>query len=60
MGECVVFRAAIVFGSTPAGFDPASTFEAVEGGIQRALLNLENVAGNLLNALGDGPTVLRL
>ena len=58
VGEFVVFGAAIVFGGAPAGFDPAAAFEAVEGGIEGALLNLENVAGNLLYALGDGPAVL--
>jgi hypothetical protein len=32
-------------------------FEAMEGGIERALPDLENVAGNLLDAVGNGPSV---
>ena len=32
----------------------------MQGGIERALLDLKDVAGDLLDALGDGPTVLRV
>src|SRR6266446_788596 len=59
-GEVVILGAAIVFGGAPAGFDPAATFEAMQRGIEGALLNLQNVLGGLLDALGDGPAVLRL
>src|SRR5262245_19366847 len=30
----------------------------MEGGIERALVDLQDVLGNLLDALGDGPAVL--
>jgi hypothetical protein len=30
----------------------------MQGGIERALLDLKDVAGDLLDALGDGPAVL--
>jgi hypothetical protein len=32
-------------------------FEPMQRGVQRALLNLQNVVGNLYDALGDGPPV---
>ena len=38
--ELVKFSAAIIFGRAPAGSDPAAAFEAMEGGIERALLDL--------------------
>ena len=38
--------------------DPAAPLEAVKRRIKRALLNAEHVAGNLLDAFGDGPAVL--
>ena len=34
--------------------------EAVERGVEGALLDLENILGDLLDALGDGPAVLGL
>jgi hypothetical protein len=57
-GEGVELGLATGFGFRPLGFDPTFLFETVQGGIERALLNLENFARDLLNALGDGPAVL--
>jgi hypothetical protein len=59
-GELVIFGAAIIFGRAPAGFDPAATLEAVQRGVQRTLLDLQNVFGDLLNTFRNGPAVLRL
>jgi len=39
-------------------FDPATALEAVQRWIEGALLNAENIAGDLLHALGDSPAVL--
>ena len=57
--ELVVFGAAVVVGGAPFGLDPATALEAVKGGIERTLLDAEDVARYLLDALGDGPAVLR-
>src|SRR5579864_2836033 len=60
-GACqrVVAGAAIVFRSAPLGRNPAALFEAQECGVERALIQLEKVFGNLLDALGDTVTVKR-
>src|SRR3984957_647738 len=57
LGEFVKFSAAIIFGRAPAGFDPAATFEAMEGRVEGALLNLQHAAGTLMEAFGDSPAV---
>jgi len=59
-GEGIVFGAAVVFGFAPCGFDPGLLFETVKSGIERALIDLEDVVGDLADALGDGPAVERL
>ena len=41
----------------PFRFDPGFLFQAVQSGVEGALLNLKNFAGDLLNALGNGPAV---
>jgi len=58
--EGIVFGAAIVFGFAPFGSDPGLLFEAVEGGIESALIDLEDVVGDLADALRDSPAVKRL
>ena len=45
------------FAFGPFGSDPSLLLETVESGIERALLDLEDFAGKLLNPLGDGPAV---
>jgi hypothetical protein len=57
-GEFIEFRAAVVLGCAPAGFDPASPLEAMQRRIQRTLLDLENFAGNLMDPLGNSPAVI--
>ena len=58
--QLVVLGAPVVVGHVPLGLDPAATFEPVKRGIERALLHLQDVAGNLMDAFGDRPAVLRL
>src|SRR6266702_1965060 len=57
--QVVKLGATVVLRSAPASFDPAAALQPVQRGIQRALLHLKNVAGYLLDALGDGPSMLR-
>src|SRR5262249_5081230 len=59
-GQLVVLRAAIVLRGAPAGLDPAAALEAMQRRVQRPLLNAQRLARALLDALGDGPAVLRL
>src|SRR5262245_36555506 len=56
-GEAVIPGAAAELRDPPLGLDPALVLEAMEGRIQRALIDLQDVLGNLLDALGDGPAV---
>ena len=55
--ERVELGAAVVFARLPFGRDPALLFEFVKSGIERAVAHLENVSGNLRQALADGPAV---
>ena len=53
-GERVELGAAVVLGESPLGGDPASILEAAQGGVERALLDRENVVGRVLDPAGDG------
>ncbi len=44
----------------PFGANPSLLLQAMERRIERALLHLQHLTGDLLDALGDGPAVLRL
>src|SRR6266849_5335883 len=57
--EFVIFRAPVVLRCPPARFDPATALQPVQRGVQRTLLNLQCIARNLLDSLGDGPAMLR-
>src|ERR1700687_1776246 len=57
--QLVVLGAAVVLGGAPVGLDPAASLKAMQGRIERALLNLHDVTRNLLQALGNGPAVAR-
>ena len=59
-GKFVILGAAIIFGGAPARFDPAATLQAMQRGIERALLDLQNAFGDLLDAFRNGPAMLRL
>ena len=58
--QLIKLGAAIVFRRAPACFDPAFALQAMERGIQGALLYEKSFAGDLMNALRDGPAMLRL
>src|SRR5947207_4736989 len=58
--QLIKLGAAIVFRRAPACFDPAFALQAMQRGIQGALLYEKSLAGDLMNALRDGPAVLRL
>ena len=56
-GEAVEFRVAAGVGCAPLGGKVASVFEPVQRGIKRPLLDLQHIARDLLDALGDGVAV---
>src|ERR1700674_4400481 len=58
--ERIKFGAAIVLAGSPLCLNPAFLLELVQGGIERAVADLENVAGDLLEADADGEAVERL
>src|SRR4051794_41428661 len=58
-GEAVELCVAAIFGFAPFGPEPAAVFQAVERGIERALLHLEDIAGDLPDAQGDAVAVDR-
>src|SRR5260370_39305910 len=53
----VELRLAVVFGSAPFGSDPAALLQPQQGGIECALVQLQQVLGNLLDALGNAIAV---
>src|SRR6266545_4410929 len=59
-GELVVLRPPVLIRHAPLGFDPALVLEALQRGIQRALLHQQHVVGQLPDAPGDRPAVHRL
>src|SRR5687768_18453637 len=56
-GEAVILGAAAQLRDLPLGLDPALMLETMESRVKRALIDLQDVLGNLLDALGDGPAV---
>src|SRR3954462_2104017 len=52
-GESVELGAAVVFGDAPLGLDPAFAGHAVEGGIEGAFFDAEDVVGGALDPAGD-------
>src|SRR5262245_15262793 len=58
--QLVVLGAAVVVGGAPLRLDPAAALEAMERRVQRALLDVEGRAGDLVEAFRDSPAVLRL
>ena len=59
-GELVVLRPPAELGDGPLRLDPALMLEAMQRGIERALVDLQHVFGDLLDALRDRPAVQRL
>src|SRR5580658_2631959 len=58
--ERIEFRATIVRRRLPLGGDPALLLQLVQGGIKRAVADLQNIAGNLLEPKADSEAVERL
>ena len=57
-GELVVLGAAVGFGERPLGGDPAALLHAMEGWIERAFLDAEEVVGGALN-VEDNPVAVK-
>jgi hypothetical protein len=57
-GNPIEARPAIGIGSAPFRFDPLTAFEALEGGIQRTVIDEQRSVGLLLNRAGDALPVL--
>jgi hypothetical protein len=58
-GESVELGLATGFAFSPLRLDPSLLLKTMQGGVERTLLYLENFAGDLLNPLGDGPSMQR-
>ena len=56
-GQTVVPGLAVVLRGAPEGCDPAAILQPVQGGVQRPLVDAQCVPGDLLDALGNGPSV---
>src|ERR1041384_7782480 len=56
-GEGVELGAAVVLGRAPLGVEQAAILEAVQRGVEGALVDLEDAARDLLDALADPPAV---
>src|SRR5690242_14991999 len=57
LGEDVVLGATVILRGTPVSLDQALSFQAPEGGKQRAGVDLENAAADLLDAQADAVAV---
>jgi hypothetical protein len=57
--EGVKLGAAIIFGRAPLCSDPSTSFEAMQRGVERTLLNAQNIFRDLLQSLRDSPAMLR-
>src|SRR5574339_665056 len=54
-GQLVELGLAVVIGAAPFGADPAAAFEAVQGGVEGALGDLEGGPGDVVEPFRDGP-----
>src|SRR5690242_11289300 len=45
--QLIKFRPSVVLGDSPLGLEPAPLFHAVEGGVERALFDVERVVGRV-------------
>src|SRR4029079_11442317 len=55
--EAVVARAPVVLAGLPLALDPAAVLESLQGGIERALIDVESSVRDLLDAESDAPSV---
>ena len=58
-GQPVIARPAVVFRRAPERGDPAAVFQTVQSGIERAVLDLQDVFGAVFDGVGDGVPVRR-
>src|SRR2546423_14594050 len=58
--EPVVLRSAVVIGRAPLAVDPLLLLETLECRVEGSLVDVENAARGLLNALADPPPGARL
>src|SRR5690348_9665987 len=56
----VVPRAAIVFRRAPLGANPTASQHSLQGGVERALIDVEDVVGDLAESERETPPVHRL
>jgi hypothetical protein len=56
-GDGVVASAAVVLGGLPVALDVAFVLEALEGGVEGALVDVEASFGKLLDAFAESPAV---
>src|SRR5436189_4601863 len=56
-GNSVVARAPVVLARAPFGFDPSAPDHRLEGRVERALVDVEDVAGDLAELEGQSPAV---
>src|SRR6185437_2099638 len=56
-GEAVVLGLAVVLGGAPLTVDPALDFEALQGGVERALVHVQDAGRKLLDPLADAPAM---
>ena len=59
-GEPVVLGPPAQLRDSPFGFDPALMLEAMERRVKRALVDLQDILRDLLDAFGDRPAMQRL
>src|SRR5947209_1767298 len=57
LGQRIELGATVVFAGSPFRGDPAFLFQFVQRWVKRTITDLKDVAGNLTQALADGPTV---
>src|SRR5262245_23884972 len=55
--QLVVFRAPVVVRRAPRRFDPSSTFEPMQGGIEGPLSDVQGRGGDLMETLRDRPAM---
>src|SRR5580693_5269127 len=57
LSQRIILCAAIVLRFAPFCLDPRLLFKAMQSGIERALIHMQNVVRNAPNALRNGPAV---
>ena len=58
-GDGVKLRAAIIFGKSPLGADPAALFKAQQSRVESSLIHAQKIVGKLFDSACDAVAVLR-